>query len=242
LPAPLKHSFAIVSRVSNRIRFWEQEYSLTALFLMLVITLFVVTPLAGSAIISSEIMLCFVAVLTISGIMAVTGRRSVLIIVMLLAVSGIGLDWAAHFENREPLWVLDDVLRLALVLILAVIVTVQVFRPGNVTHHRVQGAICVYLLAGLAWAYSFEILLALDHSALRLPVNYAMMPTGIGLIRYFSFVNLTTLGYGDILPVSPIARSLATSEAIFGQLYPAVMIARLISLEIFDRGRPDPPE
>jgi hypothetical protein len=62
--------------VSNRIRFWEQEYSLTALFLMLVITLFVVTPLAGSAIISSEIMLCFVAVLTISGIMAVTGRRS----------------------------------------------------------------------------------------------------------------------------------------------------------------------
>jgi hypothetical protein len=58
--------------------------------------------------------------------------------------------------------------------------------------------------------------------------------------RYFSFTTLTTLGYGDILPVSPVARSLATSEALFGQLYPAVMIARLISLEILGRRRADP--
>ena len=61
-----------------------------------------------------------------------------------------------------------------------------------------------------------------------------------GMPRYFSFTTLTTLGYGDILPVSPVARSLATSEALFGQLYPAVMIARLISLEILGRRRADP--
>src|SRR5208283_1156989 len=58
-----------------------------------------------------------------------------------------------------------------------------------------------------------------------------------GMLRYFSFATLTTLGDGDIQPVSPIARSLAILEALFGQLYPAVMIARLISLEIVGRRR-----
>jgi len=196
-----------------------------------------VTPLASSAIVSSEIMLCFVAALTITGAAAVSGRRSMAMVVTVLAASGIGLDWLAHFEHQSPLRVLDDLVRLAFILMLAVIVTFQVLRAGSVTHHRVQGAICVYLLAGLAWAYSFDILYLLDQSAFHVVERDTATPAITGMFRYFSFVTLTTLGYGDILPVSPIARSLATSEALFGQLYPAVMIARLISLEIFDRRR-----
>ncbi len=234
------HSWSMVSRLWNRARFWEKEYSLTILLVMLVVTLFVVTPLASSAIISSEIMLCFIAGLTITGVAAVSGRRSMIIVVMLLAVSGIGLDWLAHFENQTSLAVLDDLLRLAFALMLAVIITFQVLRPGSVTHHRVQGAICVYLLAGLSWAYSFHVLFLLDHSAFRVAEVGSTAPARTGMFRYFSFVTLTTLGYGDILPLSPIARSLATSEALFGQLYPAVMIARLISLEILDRRRRTP--
>ncbi len=206
---------------------------------MLVVTLFVVTPLASSAMIGSEIMLSFLAALTITGVAAVSGRRSMTIVVLLLAVSGIGFDWLAHYRNDTILSVLDDLLRLAFALMLAVIVTFQVLRPGNVTHHRVQGAICVYLLAGLAWAYSFDALFVLDHAAFRVAGVDGDARARAGIFRYFSFVTLTTLGYGDILPRSPIARSLATSEALFGQLYPAVMIARLISLEILDRRRHD---
>ena len=236
----IKHSWDMVSTLLNRARFWEQEYSLTALLVMLVVTLFVVTPLASSAMIGSEITLCFLAVLTITGLTVVSGRRSVVIVVMLLAAAGIALDWAAHFEHQTSLWILDNLLRLAFVLMLAVIVMVQVFRPTNVTHHRVQGAICVYLLAGLAWSYAFDVLWALDHSAFRLVDISDTIVARTGMLRYFSFTTLTTLGYGDILPVSPIARSLATSEALFGQLYPAVMIARLISLEILGPRRADP--
>jgi hypothetical protein len=170
----------------------------------------------------------------------VSGRRIVVAVVMLLAAAGIGLDWIAHFEHRAPLWILDNLMRLAFVLMLAVIVTAQVFRRGNVTHHRVQGAICVHLLAGLAWSYAFELLWVLDHNAFRVAdVNQAVLAR-TGMLRYFSFTTLTTLGYGDILPVSPIARALATSEALFGQLYPAVMIARLVSLEILGRRRGEP--
>jgi voltage-gated potassium channel Kch len=224
-------------RLLRRVEFWEAEYSLTALLVMLVLTLFVVTPLASGVTYGSEILMCFLAVLTITGVAAVSGRPIVIIAVVLLAVFGIGIDWAAHFNHSETLRILDNVLRLLFVLLLAVVVTIQVFRPGNVTHHRVQGAICVYLLAGLAWAYSFDLLALLDANAFRLAENFNSVPARVSVFRYFSFVTLTTLGYGDIVPVSPIARSLATSEALFGQLFPAVMIARLISLEILDRRR-----
>jgi len=54
---------------------------------------------------------------------------------------------------------------------------------------------------------------------------------------YFSFVTLTSVGYGDIVPVHPYARSLANVEAIIGQLYPATLLARLVTLEIADRQR-----
>ncbi len=225
------------SRLAQRLKFWEREYSLTALLAMVILTLFVFTPLASSAIISSESMLIFLAVLTITGVVVVSGRPIIVIIVVLLAASGIALDWVAHYSHDPSLWVLDNLLRLAFVLILAVIVTLRVFRPGIVTVHRVQGAICVYLLVGLAWAYAYDIVGLLDHAAFRVAPYDATAAARVGIFRYFSFVTLTTLGYGDILPISPIARALATSEALFGQLYPAVMIARLISLEILDRRR-----
>jgi Ion channel len=205
----------MTSRLWKRARFWEKEYSLTALLIMLVVTLFVVMPLASSAILGSEIMLCFVAGLTVTGVAAVSGRRSMTIIVMLLAVSGIGVDWFAHYEQQIGLFVLDDLLRLAFVLMLAVIVTSQVLRPGSVTHHRVQGG---YLrlsaraaMLGLFFRYSF----LLDRSAFRATELGSTAPVRTGIFRYFSFVTLTTLGYGDILPVSPIARALSTSEALF---------------------------
>lgn len=54
---------------------------------------------------------------------------------------------------------------------------------------------------------------------------------------YFSFATLTTVGYGDILPVHPLARSLSNLEAIIGQLYPATLLARLVTLELEDRRR-----
>jgi hypothetical protein len=236
----VKRLWVLATQLLLRARFWEVEYGLTVLLFMLVVTIFVVTPLASSAMIRSEIMLCFLAGLTVSGVAVVSARRGVAMVIMCLAALGIGLDWVAHFSDQEPLWIMDDLVRLMFVLTLAVIVTMQVFRPGSVTHHRVQGAICVYLLAGLAWSYAFDILWVIDKAAFRVPVAAGVFPMRTGLFRYFSFVTLTTLGYGDILPASPIARSLATSEALFGQLYPAVMIARLISLEIVGHRPPHP--
>ena len=128
-------------------------------------------------------------------------------------------------------------LRASFVVMLGVVVMLQVFRPGNITHHRVQGAVVVYLLAGLAWAYLYDAIHRMDPSAIRLPGALVITSARLGLFQYFSFETLTTLGYGDVLPIGALARALASCEALFGQLYPALMIARLVSLEQHERAR-----
>jgi voltage-gated potassium channel Kch len=111
------------------------------------------------------------------------------------------------------------------------------FGPGRVTWHRVQGAIALYLVLGLLFAHLFGLLNVL------VPAAFTNVPPGLnadavfyrGRLLYFSFVTLTTTGYGDIVPLHPVARSLATLEAVIGQLFPATLLARLVSLELEGR-------
>ena len=98
---------------------------------------------------------------------------------------------------------------------------------------------CIYLLLGVLWALvysalellapeSFTIMVAggAGNEAMRFRADQAIFPL------YYSFITLTTLGYGDVVPSSPPARMLAALEAIMGQLYLAVLVARLVGLHI----------
>lgn len=114
------------------------------------------------------------------------------------------------------------------------IVSRSVFTTGRVTSHRVVGAVLLYLIVGMAFASVYTIIGAQDPQAFS---GFVVSDTAdnAGHLIYFSMVTLTTVGYGDIVPVSPIARSFAILEASFGALYPATLIARLVSLEIEGR-------
>ncbi|MGA7462395.1 MAG: potassium channel family protein, partial [Candidatus Korobacteraceae bacterium] len=111
----------------------------------------------------------------------------------------------------------------------AVVLLTQIFRPGRVTHVRIQGAVAVYLLFGIAWAHAYRI------TAILHPGSFAFQAGELATVAdwiYYSFVTLTTVGYGDIVPTAQISRTLAVAEALIGQLYLAVMIARLVAMEI----------
>lgn len=122
-------------------------------------------------------------------------------------------------------------------LVVAYVVGRAVFAPGAVTSHRVLGAIVLYLDFGLLATTIYRLIWDLA------PASFTGIPAGATSARasasilYFSFVTLTTIGYGDILPVHPFARSLANLEGIIGQLYPATLLARLITLELEGRRR-----
>lgn len=99
--------------------------------------------------------------------------------------------------------------------------------PGRITGERIVAAICAYLLLGLLWAQAYQFVNSVYGQAIGGAFGGSTQE-----YVYFSFVTLTTLGYGDVLPVHPAARVLAFLEAVTGVLYLATLVARLVALHI----------
>lgn len=114
-------------------------------------------------------------------------------------------------------------------LVLAIINALKKVIFGQaMTTNRLVGVVCVYLLLGILWATLYSALYHLDPTAFAgVPVDQKA-DLGITWV-YYSFVTLTTLGYGDVLPTSISAKVLAFSEAILGVFYMATLVAMLVS-------------
>ena len=122
------------------------------------------------------------------------------------------------------------------------LVTVLVARrsvgDGLVTGHRIQGAVLVYLNVAALFAIAYDILDTFVTGAIVSTAGGLMAsapPQRIAELSYFSLSTITTAGYGDIVPVHPFARGLANLEAMFGQLFPATFVARLVGLHLVHR-------
>ena len=114
------------------------------------------------------------------------------------------------------------------------LIVLAMFRPARVSHDAIVGAICGYLFLGLGWAMAFAVLEHFDSGTFAVSDRLAELsdtePVSTGLLVYFSFVTLTTVGYGDITPVGPTVRTLAWMEAISGQFYLAVIVAGIVTM------------
>jgi hypothetical protein len=114
------------------------------------------------------------------------------------------------------------------------VVARAVFARGRVTFHRIVGAILLYLTIAVTFVALFTFVGLLVPDAFS-GLSFEDNPALASRLIYFSFVTLTSTGYGDIVPVDPVARSLCNVEMIIGQLYPATLLARLVTLELADR-------
>jgi len=114
---------------------------------------------------------------------------------------------------------------LAFFLLIAVALLRRVFRPGQVNVHRLVGAVALHVVLAVSWGLAYQIV-CLDHPGALLANGSPASPQDA---MWFSFVTITTVGYGDVVPVLPLARSLAGLEALTGILYPAVLIGMLLS-------------
>jgi Ion channel len=208
---------------------------LTSLTVLLALLLFVLAPLqATGAIRSDEFSLALLAVGT-AALFVVSGNPltvvAVLIYVCLSAAAAImrlrGSPNSLYLEATG--WII-------LGICVGWSVTPAVFGPGRVNYHRIVGAILLYLTVGATFV-AFYTFVGLMVPGAFSGVSFDDNPALPSNLIYFSFVTLTSTGYGDIVPVRPIARSLANIEGIIGQLYPATLLARLVSLEIASRHR-----
>lgn len=211
------------------------DRELHALLITLVLALFVVPPFTTAGVAGPWLVdLLFVAVVGAGALAAIHRGDTLLRLVVAVLVAAAMVAKGGRTAVGSPGWLLADALVSASTIALfAAVILRRVFAAGSITVARIEGAVAVYLLVGVLWALLYEALLLQVPGAFTAAAGIA---PGQADLSYFSFVTLTTVGYGDVTPVSPAARSLAVVEALIGQLYPAVLIARLVSLEIANRG------
>ncbi len=172
--------------------------------------------------------------------------KRVLLVATVLAVPAIAGRWASYAVYTDWLSVFSHCFGFLFLAFTAGAILLNVLRPTRVTGDIVNGAVCVYMLVGLAWAFLFSLLEVLQPGSFNLP-ELSADPLGpaslevrrLSVFMYYSLVTLTTLGYGDITPVTPLARNLAAFEAVMGQLYIAILVARLVGLHIVHAVRDD---
>ncbi|MCC6195430.1 MAG: two pore domain potassium channel family protein [Burkholderiales bacterium] len=189
---------------------------LLALTALGIFVLPVITPMGADISLAERLLL----ILTLaSGIAAISDHQRVASLLALLTAALV-IAWALG----STAW--HHVLLLVSLVVLAVAIATGVFAARRPIGDRLLGAIVLYLLVGAIFAAVYALVAGHVPGAFAgvTPSRTTMFDWG-----YFSFVTLTTVGYGDISPVANVARSLAALEALLGQLYPAIIIARLVS-------------
>ena len=115
------------------------------------------------------------------------------------------------------------------------VVARAVFAPGRVTYHRIVGTLLLYMMIGATFAGLYGTLgLLLPHPFRGMPPREDA-PAVVAHVLYFSFATLTSVGYGDVIPMHPLTRGLSNLEAVIGQLFPATVIARIVTLQLTSR-------
>jgi hypothetical protein len=173
------------------------------------------------------------ALMLVSGAIATIGQAIIMYLIIGLTILEFTADLIVEFNSSLIQWDWDTALKVLGMAILVIMTLKQTFRPGPVSVHRVMGGIAAYLLIGLTWAFGYRLLLEKIPDAIHFQSSIGGSPTGEpSRLIYFSFATLTTVTYGDAYPVHRIARSLATAEALIGQLYPAILIATLVGMAL----------
>jgi hypothetical protein len=209
-------------------RFWQRDESLSVLLGLLVFFEFVLPPLLPAERSGGVVKHVVFSLLLVAGATTVLrqGRWAVRTAAG-LTLAALPIRWASWAAPGDTVAAWSAATAAVALALLALVVVQMVLRPGTITSRRIEGAVAGYLLLALAWSGAYECVALLD------PAAFA--GSGAGGSRqwiYYSLVTLTTMGYGDITPVHPVARSLATAEALTGQMYIAILISRLVALEL----------
>ncbi len=178
----------------------------------------------------------------LAALYASTRRRRDLIIAAALLAPGLTGRWLSDHGLSAELQVAAALFTIAFLGYVTSGVLKQVLHPGRVTFDTISGAICAYFLIGVAWAFAYLAMELQWPGAFTLSggvslASLAKAHQELQRLIYYSFVTLTTLGYGDTVPANGPARAASALEAIVGQMYVAILVARLVALHILHSER-----
>jgi len=218
-----------------RIPFTQVRIGRFSFLLILILLKFVLCPFLEGFIGINILMDIFFSLILISGIYAISEKKLVLIIGLLIALPTLVTQWSFYFLKIPSLELVHTAFGAAFFVYVLIIIISYLFKEKDVTVEVITSAVSAYFLIGLMWASVFSLLEILQPGSFLLTSQNQVRD--VDQLFYYSFVTLTTIGYGDITALTPPAGSLSALEAMMGQIYLAVLVARLVGMYIFQSAK-----
>ena len=214
-----------------------RDPSLTVLLVLQVFLLFVALPLDATGVPIAE-PVAWLLLLVVLTLVVMLSNRGVAIVTILLGLMAAAAGYALG-RQWSPITasVLNHGGFILAFSALIWVVAHALYAPGSITFYRLQGAVVVYLSVATIFANAFGLVWQLIPGAFANLPPAAPGASEFATTLYFSLATLTTTGYGDIVPLNPFARSLASLESVIGPFYLAITVARLVTMELEDRRR-----
>ncbi len=198
--------------------------------LIFIIAMLVVGPLFEELVNLRILMDILWSAIFISAIYAVSQKKHHVLIGIVLALPMLAAIWSRHFVEYHALQVVGYLCGAAFILFTIIQMLIFIYSHKEVTRDLIVGAAVVYFLMAIMWTFIFSVVETLHPGSFNLPQGQDIQDAQHFI--YYSFVTLTTLGYGDITPVTRLARSFSTLEAVMGQLYLVVQVAWLVGVHV----------
>ncbi len=213
----------------RRLRQGDRDWLLTALTAVLTLMIFVFAPLQAAGVFIFQTFAIAGLLVMIGGALLISSSPIAFGLMTIAFIANFAVfflrlyyPWPYNLHLLAGAWFI-------IALTLGILVGRMVFRGGRITYHRIVGAILLYLLIAVAFATLFAFVGLSTPDAFK-GIAFQDDLALASSVFYLSFVTLTSTGYGDIVPVHPVARSLCNIESIIGQIYPATILARLVTL------------
>jgi len=179
-------------------------------------------------------------VVMIVGAYAVSQSARVFFMGLAFAVPAIATEWISNFIVTTPLVLANMIFAGLFIAYVSAVVLYEVLNENKVTLDTIAGGIAIYLLIGIGWVLAYAAIEYVHPGAFMMNGSTLQELHPEAQVRYteflyFSFVTMTTLGFGDMVPTIPEARGAVAAEAVVGQLYVAIFVARLVGLHLAHR-------
>lgn len=210
-------------------RLWHKESGLSGMLILLFVMHFFLIPMFGSYSSFLVILNIFWMLFLMAGIFALSKSKKQAFLISIVPILFSVFGWVSAFNPTPFTILMDFILSIAAFSLLIVLVLIKVFEPGPITSYRVIGSVVVYMLMANIWAIAYQFFYQHIQGSFQVTLPAFDSNSLDANFMYFSYITITTTGFGEIVPLHPMARALVQIEAFIGVLYPVILIGRLVS-------------
>jgi len=201
----------------------------------LIMGLLVLVPILNRFIAVRMVLDLFLTAISISMVYTISSKKSHVIVGLLLAIVMLSSLWFQYFQQNNTVAAIGMIAGVFFIGLVIADLLAFMLRSDEVTREVIYAAILSYLLAALMWAFFYTFLELIDPASFNIPHSEGR--SVLLVFQYYSFVTITTLGYGDITPVTELAKTFSALEAVVGQLYLVIIVAWLVGTYKSDQNR-----